>query len=119
MKKAVPDVDTYIREFPEDLQERLQKLRSLIKSLVPEANESISYAIPTYALEKSFVYFAGYKNHVSLYPAPIEHEDFQEKLAPYASGRGTVQFSNKKPLPENIIKEIVQFNAARQPIKAK
>lgn len=119
MQKVAPDVDSYINEFPEEVQGRLHKLRSIIKFLVPAAKETISYAIPAYALKKSFVYFAGYKNHVALYPAPIEHADFKEKLAPYASGKGTVQFPNNKPLPETIVEEIVQFNVAAQESKAK
>ena len=70
--KSAPDqnVDAYIRGFPADVQQILRALRKAIRQVVPEAEESISYGIPTYKLAKRpFVYFAGYQHHVSLYPA--------------------------------------------------
>jgi uncharacterized protein YdhG (YjbR/CyaY superfamily) len=113
MPKAAT-VDEYISGFPDDVKERLEKIRGLIRLLVPDAKESISYAIPGYTLKKTFIYFAGYKNHVSVYPAPLEAEEFKDKLAPYASGKGTVQFSNREPLPEDIISEIILHGAGLQ-----
>ena len=114
MGKAAANVDEYISGFPDDVKQRLEKIRGLIKMLVPEAKEKISYAIPAYALNKSFVYFAGYKDYVSVYPAPIETEEFKDRLAPYASGKATVQFSHRQPLPEDIIRDIILYRAGLQ-----
>ena len=114
MPRAAANVDEYISGFPDEIKERLEKIRNLIRSLVPDAKESISYAIPGYSLKKYFIYFAGYQHHVSVYPAPIEVAEFKDKLAPYASGKGTVQFSNREPLPEDIITEIIRYRAGLQ-----
>ena len=112
-QRIVPaSVDAYIADQPGPVQEKLLQIRELIKKLVPGAMETISYDIPAYKLEgRILVYFAGFKNHVSVYPAPRNHPSFIEALAAYKGGKGTVQFSLDKPLPVMLIKKIVKFRA--------
>src|SRR5207253_1256777 len=83
-------VDEYIATHPEDVRAILQRVRSTIRKAVPGAEEAISYQIPTYKLHGGHVvYFAGWKQHYSLYPA-TDHlvAAFKDDLAPYEVGKG-------------------------------
>ncbi|MDQ3290123.1 MAG: DUF1801 domain-containing protein [Bacteroidota bacterium] len=103
-------VDEYIAGFPQKTQEVLQQIRATIQKAVPEAKETISYAIPTFTLHGSYlIYFAGFKNHTGIYPVPREDNGFREELALYKGGKGTVQFPLNQPLPMDLITRIVQF----------
>lgn len=113
------NIDEYIAGFPKETQALLEEIRSIIKVTAPGAEETISYDMPTFKLNGSYlVYFGGYKNHVSVYPVPREHEAFKEELSHYKGSKGTVQFPLNKPLPIDLIKRIVDFsiqtNKARQ-----
>lgn len=100
------NVDEYIAHFPPATQERLSQLRALIQTTAPDADESISYAIPAYKLHgKVLIYFAGYEHHVGLYPAP----DVIAELAPYHSGKGTYRFPLDQPLPLNHIRRLLTY----------
>jgi uncharacterized protein YdhG (YjbR/CyaY superfamily) len=114
MKSAsVQNVDAYIRGFPEDGQEILRALRKAIREVVPEAEESISYGIPTYKLAKSpVVYFAAHQHHVSLYPATERSAVALPRLASYRAGRGTLKFPLEKPVPVGLIKQFVRLGFA-------
>lgn len=106
------NVEAYIASFPEEVQERLQMMRSIITTTEPEAVESISYGMPAYKLNgKPLVYFAGYKKHIGFYATPTGHQAFKEELARYKQGKGSVQFPLSEPLPTDLIKRIVIFRA--------
>ena len=112
-------IDDYIAGFPPDVQELLQKVRATIKKAAPKAEEMIRYKMPTFALNgKYLIYFAGYKKHISLYPAPIGNPEFAEEIAPYESGRGTLKFPLDKPIPFRLITRIVKFRARENLAKA-
>lgn len=101
-------VDEYINTFPDETQEVLQKIRTLIRKLAPNAPEGISYQIPAYQLGKGYyIYFSGWKDHVSLYPVPKGDDHFTQKLAPFRTGKGTLQFKLDQPIPYDIIETIV------------
>lgn len=103
-------VDEYLANFSGETRKKLDTLRSLIKEMVPEAGEKISYGIPTFTLRgKYFIYTAGYTEHVSLYPIPRGDEEFQKELAPYVAGKGTVRFHLGKPLPLPLIRKMIKF----------
>ena len=107
---SAENVDSYISSFPVETKTILEKIRKLIRTSVPEAEESISYGIPTYKLyKKPLVYFAGYKSHIGFYATPSGHESIQEKLSNYKQGKGSVQFPLKQEIPYNLIQEIVLF----------
>jgi uncharacterized protein YdhG (YjbR/CyaY superfamily) len=110
-KRATPDsVDEYIAGFPTDVQKILQKIRMTIRKAAPGAEETISYAIPCFKLNGRYlIYFAGFRNHTSIYPAPRGAEEFTEELAAYEGGKGTVQFPLDKPIPIGLIKRIVKY----------
>ncbi len=113
------DVNAYIAGFPENVQVKLQHIRSTIQELVPEAEEAISYGIPTFNLNKRYlIYFAAYKNHLSIYPAPVGNPDFAEDFESYKTGKGTVQFPLSQPVPIDIVKKIVRFRIAENKRKS-
>ena len=104
------DIDGYIAGFPKNIQKVLQQVRTIIKKAAPGAEETISYAIPAFTYKgRILIYFAGFKNHISLYPAPRENEAFKKELSAYKGGKGTVQFPLDKPMPLNLITKIVKF----------
>ena len=119
-RRAAKDIDEYIDRFPEDVQNVLHKIRALINEVVPDAEEKISYQIPTFTLNGSYlIYFAGFKNHVSVYPAPRGTEQFKKELAAYEGGKGTVRFPLGQPIPYGLIKRIVKFKVKENKEKAK
>lgn len=102
-------IDEYIANFPQDVQRILQQIRATIHQVAPHIQEKISYQIPAFALHGNLIYFAAFKNHISIYPAPRSAEAFQNKLAAYKGGKGTIQFPLNEPIPFDLIREIVQF----------
>jgi uncharacterized protein YdhG (YjbR/CyaY superfamily) len=116
MKKDKPvpkNIDEYIADFPKDVQKLLQQLRSTIKKAAPKAEEKIAYGIPTFTLHGNLVHFGGYKTHIGFYPAPSGLEAFKKELGQYLTGKGTAQFPLDKPLPLDLITEIVKFRAMK------
>lgn len=110
MKGPIPaTIDEYIAGFPKDVQKLLKEMRTTIRKAAPEAEEKISYAIPTFALKGNLVHFAAFKNHIGFYPAPRGIEAFKKELSRYEGGKGTVQFPMDKPLPVALITKIVKF----------
>jgi uncharacterized protein YdhG (YjbR/CyaY superfamily) len=110
MKAEISNVDEYIKTFPKETQPVLEKIRAITKEKAPESIESIAYGMPAYRTHgKPLVYFAGYKNHIGLYATPTGHEKFAKELVPYKKGRGSVQFPLNKPIPYDLISDIVEF----------
>lgn len=110
-KQAAPrNMDEYIAGFPNDVQEILEKIRMTIRKAAPDAEETISYQIPTFTLKGRYlVYFAAYKKHIGLYPAPTGIEEFKNEMSIYGSGKGTLKFPLDKPIPFDLISKIVKF----------
>lgn len=73
------DIDSYISGFPPEVQEKLQQIRSVIKRIVPEATEKISYGIPTFFLKKNLVHFAAFKEHIGFYALPTTNDVFRKE----------------------------------------
>lgn len=114
MQTNVQSVEEYIKPFPAETQEILTKIRAIIKENAPDAAESIAYGMPAYKLNKKpLVYFAGYEKHIGFYATPQGHEQFAEQLSHYKQGKGSVQFPLNKPIPYDLIAEMVKFNVFR------
>ncbi len=112
-------IDEYIAGFPPDTQRLLRQVRATIRRAAPDATEDISYRIPTFRLHGSYlVYFAGHTKHIGVYPAPVNAPALKKTLAPYATGKGTVQFPLDRPIPFDVITRIVQFRAKQNLEKA-
>ncbi len=108
-KKQFQTIDEYIATFPENVQDILQELRKVIQEATPEAEEAISYGMPTFKLKGNLVHFAAYEHHIGFYPAPSGIEAFKEELSPYKGGKGSVQFPLDKPVPLDLVEKIVIF----------
>lgn len=105
-------VDEYIALYSPEIQEKLQALRKLIKEEVPKAEEKISWRMPTYVLNGNLVHFAAFKNHIGFYPGASGIANFEDKFSEYKFSKGAVQFPMNKPLPFELIREIVRFRIA-------
>ncbi|MGI9074575.1 MAG: iron chaperone [Bryobacteraceae bacterium] len=112
-KTDFKSVDEYITSQPEAVQGALKRVRSTIRKAVPGAEEVISYKIPTYKVDGAAVlYFAGWKQHYSLYPAGERVvATFKDELAPYEINKGTIRFPLSEPVPVKLIERIAQFRA--------
>ena len=108
-KVVFNSIDEYIMQFPEDVQRILYELRRVIKESAPEAEEKISYQMPTFYLYGNLVHFAAYKKHIGFYPAPSGIEAFKEELSKYKGAKGSVQFLITEHVPYELIKRIVKF----------
>jgi uncharacterized protein YdhG (YjbR/CyaY superfamily) len=113
------NIDDYIASFPKDLQIILEQMRTIIRKAAPKAEEVISYAMPAFKLNSVLVYFAGYKNHIGLYPMPSAIIAFKKELSIYKSSKGAVQFPLDKPLPSALITKMVKYRIAENLQKAK
>jgi uncharacterized protein YdhG (YjbR/CyaY superfamily) len=112
-KSDLRSVDEYIARHPEEVQTVLQRVRGTIRKAVPGAEEVISYQIPTYKLHGGYVvYFAGWKQHYSLYPATARLvAAIKDDLAPYEVSKGTIRFPLSLPVPVKLIERIAKFLA--------
>ncbi|CQR54808.1 iron chaperone [Paenibacillus riograndensis] len=118
VKITYESIDDYITQAPPEIREKLEAVRKVIHEAAPEAEEKISYQMPTFFLHGNLVHFAAFKKHIGLYPAPSGIEAFQEELAQYKGAKGSVQFPLDKPLPLDLISRIVKFRAAENREKA-
>lgn len=121
MQRTKPaNIEEYIAAFPVKTQYILEQIRNTIKEAAPLAEEKISYGIPAFILRGSYlIYFAGYKNHIGLYPSPIGIEAFKKEIAEYNRGKATLQFPLDKPMPLWLITKIVKFRVKENNEKIK
>jgi uncharacterized protein YdhG (YjbR/CyaY superfamily) len=112
------NIDDYIAAQPPTIQKRLTAMRRTIRKHAPEAEEKISYRIPTFYLGGNLVHFAAFDRHVGFYPGAAGIAAFQDALASYKSAKGSVQFPHDEPLPLELVAEIVRFRVAQQSSRA-
>jgi uncharacterized protein YdhG (YjbR/CyaY superfamily) len=104
------NTDEYIKSFPDNVQDIMIQIRNIIKEEAPDAVESISYGMVVFkTCGKPLVYFAGYRKHIGFYALPTGHAEFSKALSNYKKGKGSVQFPLDKPIPFDLIRDIVKF----------
>ncbi len=108
-QKAIETIDEYIAAFPPEIQEILEKVRRIIREAAPDAEETIRYQIPTFTLKGNLVHFAAFKKHIGFYPTPTGIEAFEAELSSYEVMKGSVKFPLDKPIPFDLIGEVVKF----------
>lgn len=116
MPTAPADVETYLASLPDDVRPVVAEIRRRIAAAVPDAGETISYAMPGMTLGgKVFVHFAGWKKHVSVYPVPdtADDADLAAAIAPYAGPKGTLKFPLARPVPFDVIERVAVRLAER------
>jgi uncharacterized protein YdhG (YjbR/CyaY superfamily) len=102
-------IDDYIAGFPPEVQTILERVRTLIREVAPEAKETISYQIPTFTLHGNLVHFAAFAKHIGFYPTPTGIAAFAEELSPYKGNKGSVQFPLDQPMPYELMRRMVEF----------
>jgi uncharacterized protein YdhG (YjbR/CyaY superfamily) len=113
-------IENYILQFPENVQNILRKIRTLIRDNAPNAEEQIAYRMPAYKTNKKpLVYFAAFKNHIGFYATPSGHSEFIEELSKYKQGKGSVQLPLNQSIPYELIERIVKFKVAENEKKQK
>lgn len=107
-------IDQYISTFPPEVQRILEKIRSTIKEVAPEAEEVISYQMPAFRLGGILIYFAAFKNHIGIYPPVKGDEKLMKALAPYSGPKGNLKFSLAEPIPYPLIRRVVKARVKEQ-----
>jgi uncharacterized protein YdhG (YjbR/CyaY superfamily) len=111
-KNKFTSFDDYFSSFPEATRKKLEQIRTIVKEVVPEAQETISYNMPAYKFHGILLYFAGHKEHIGFYPGDAKTLTvFQSQIEGFDTSKGTIRFPLDKPLPLPLIKAIVQFRA--------
>jgi uncharacterized protein YdhG (YjbR/CyaY superfamily) len=109
-KAGAKSVEEYLARVPEPGRSTLERMRGVIRSIVPpETTEVISYGIPTFRYKRGLVAFAAFTNHCSFFPLGSSVLDsFKEELKEFRVSQGTLHFPLDKPLPESLLKRIVK-----------
>lgn len=116
--KKYKTVNEYHSAFPPTTRKKLKELNAAIKKAAPGAEEMISYNMPAFKLHGPLVYYAGYKNHIGLYPTGSGIAAFTKELAGYKTSKGTVQFPLEASLPLSLITRMVKFRVKQNLEKA-
>ena len=111
MKKHAT-VAAYLASVPPAARRHLRALRAAAKAVAPDAAERISYGMPALVQDGVIVWYAAFKDHVSLFPRPAAIAKFKRELARYKVSKGTIQFPLDEPLPLALIRKIVRFRVA-------
>ncbi len=104
--KAPVTVDEYIAAQPEAVRPILTELRDTIRAAVPDAEECISWSMPTWRKKRNIIHFAANKRHIGLYPGDEAVAFFQDRLSGYKTSKGVIQFPIGQPVPYELIAEI-------------
>jgi uncharacterized protein YdhG (YjbR/CyaY superfamily) len=119
-RTAARTVDEYLAKVPQPARATLEQLRKVIKAAVPEAEEVISYQVPTFRHRRPVVAFAAFEDHCSLFVmSPAVMEAFAEDLESYGTSRGTIRFPVDRPLPAALVKRLVKARIAENQAAAK
>lgn len=104
-------VEKYILDLPSERRPLLENLRTLVHEIIPDVEETFSYGVPTYKLDgRSIVAFSANKDDYSLYPfGHAAIEALQDKLVDFKQTKGSVHFSDEQPIPDDIMRKIIEF----------
>ena len=117
------NIDEYIATFPPEVKAILTKIRSTVRAAAPDAQEKISYQMPSFSQHGVLIYFAAFKKHIGLYPPVRGDAKLEKAVAPYAGEKGNLKFPLDQPIPFGLIEKIVKFrvtqNLAKKAAKRK
>jgi uncharacterized protein YdhG (YjbR/CyaY superfamily) len=109
IENSFSSVNKYISGFPEETQQLLETLRQTIKAVAPEAEEVISYSMPSFRMSGMLVWYAAFSKHIDFYPKPSGIEAFRDELSGYERTKRSVRFNLNEPIPFDLIGRIVKF----------
>lgn len=116
--KPFSNIDEYIVQWPETVQKKLQLIRSTVKSVAPNAEEVISYQLPTLKEGGILIHFAAFSKHYSLFPGAEPIEFFAEELKGYETSKGTIKIPLETDVPTELVKKLVKHRQMRIAEKA-
>jgi uncharacterized protein YdhG (YjbR/CyaY superfamily) len=117
---APTTIDEYLASVSEDKRAALQALREIIRAAAPGAEECISYKIPAFRLNGMLVGFAAAKNHCALYGWNGSAVGmFADELRGYDTSKGAIRFTPEKPLPERLVRRLVEMKVATNARKSR
>lgn len=102
-------VDEYFSTLPSRAKKVLKEVRKRIQKTVPEAEELISYNIPAFKFHGLLIWYAAFKEHVSIFPKTTAIKVFGKELSKYEVSKGTIKFPVDKPVPFGLITKVVRF----------
>jgi uncharacterized protein YdhG (YjbR/CyaY superfamily) len=111
-------IDEYIAAFPPEVRGILARIRLTIAKAAPEAQQTISYRIPTFRLNGALVYFAAFKKHIGFYPPVTGDAGLEKAVAPYAGEKGNLRFPLDQPIPYALIERIVRLRVKQSLAKS-
>lgn len=101
-------IDDYLENVPADQKAELERIRKIVKQIVPEAEETIGYGMPVFKVKgKYLIGMCQFKDHLSLFPGSEPIEDLKDKLKPYKTSKGTIQFTLDNTIPDSLVTEII------------
>lgn len=109
MNPKATSVEEYLSWFPQEIREKLELIRQVLKESVPEAKEVISYHMPAIKTTEVLVYYAAAKNHLGFYPTNSGVTEFKKELAGYQTSKGAIQIPYDQPVPVKLIEDITKF----------
>ena len=118
-KTSYKTIDEYIATFPKETQKILEEIRATIKAAAPDAEEKISYQMPTFFLNGNLIHFAAFKNHIGIYPTPSGTQAFKDEISRYQGAKGSIRLPIDEPMPLELISRIVKFRVSENLTKAK
>lgn len=113
------EVDEYLAKVPADLRALLQSLREMVRSAAPDAAEVVSYRMPAFKLNGMLVWYAAFKDHCSFFVgSKVVLRKFAKELRPFSAGKGTLQFTPRRPIPATVVRRIVRARVAENELRA-
>jgi len=108
MAATFTSVDEYVASLPEDVRPVMDRIRALVRSVVPDVGETISYNMPTFVLDGlPLVHVAAWKKHIGLYPLPPMDDELAAAVAPYRAAKDTMQLTYTRPIPYELVERVI------------
>ncbi len=107
-QKKFASIDEYLATVSPDVRPILEEIRQIVKRVVPAAEEMISYQMPAFKLDHTFIYFAAFKKHIGIYPPVKSDTDLEEALLPYRGEKGNLKFPLDQPMPYELIGRVAE-----------
>ena len=109
VRSSAKDIDRYFGSLPDESRAALENLRKVVRTVVPQAIEMISYGVPTFKLNnRMLVSYAGFKKHCSFFPGAGPIEAHRSELKNFPTSKGTIRFTPDRPLSPALVKKLVK-----------
>jgi uncharacterized protein YdhG (YjbR/CyaY superfamily) len=103
-------MDDYLAELPEAQKAALQRVRTLVADLAPDAEEGTSHGVPAFIYSgRPLLGFGAAKKHLSIFPfSPAAIEAVKDRLEGFDVTKGTIRFSPDNPVPDDVLSDVVR-----------